>query len=54
MTKEPTIHEGQELERVIEAAERYDGAKRRALANLERGFHLGGQKLVSREELHER
>ena len=41
------------VERLVEDAEAYDAASRRALARIERGFHLGG-KYASREELHER
>lgn len=44
---------GKELERMIEEAERYEISRKKAIANLERGFHLGGIR-VSREELHER
>lgn len=43
-----------ELEKMVQKAERYEWAKKRAVANLGKGFHLGGQKMVSREELHER
>ncbi len=43
-----------ELEKIIQNTERYAWAKKRAFANLRKGFHLGGKKMVSREELHER
>jgi len=43
-----------ELSRTVEEAEAYERAKRQALAVLDKGFHMGGQPLVSREELHER
>ena len=45
---------GLELKRVVQATEDYDQAKRRALAHLRRGFHMGGKIVTSREELHER
>ena len=32
-----------ELERIIQRAEQYDLAKRKALANLKKGFHFGGK-----------
>lgn len=43
-----------ELERLVGEDERYLAAEREALAHLETGFHMGGGKLPSREELHER
>jgi hypothetical protein len=43
-----------ELEKIIQNTERYTWAKKRAFANLRKGFHLGGKKVFSREELHER
>ena len=43
-----------ELARLVEQTERYEKARRRALAHLDKGLHLGGQGPVSREELHER
>jgi predicted transcriptional regulator len=42
-----------ELRRIVERSEEYESAKRRALAALEAGFHLGGEP-ASREELHDR
>lgn len=42
-----------ELTRVVEQAGRRESAKRQALADLDRGFRLGGRP-ASREELHER
>jgi predicted transcriptional regulator len=44
----------QELQRIVEAAERYEHAKVQALADLESGFHLGGEITATREDLHER
>ena len=44
----------EELERIVEEAEHYEKAKRQALANLKKGYHLGGEITASRDELHER
>ncbi len=44
----------EELKRLIQHAEQYEFAKRRAYANLKAGFHFGGKITASREELHER
>lgn len=43
-----------ELERLVGEDERYQAAEREALAHLEAGFSMGGARLPSREELHER
>lgn len=43
-----------ELEKMVQNAERYEWDKKRAVANLGKGFHLGGKKMVPGEELHER
>jgi len=43
-----------ELKKLVQDAEQYESAKRRAYANLKAGFHFGGKITVSREELHER
>jgi hypothetical protein len=43
-----------ELEKLIQRTEQYELTKRKALANLEKGFHFGGKITVSREVLHER
>lgn len=45
---------GDELAHVVEQAERFERARRRALIDLDAGFHLGGQGSVPRDELHER
>jgi len=45
---------GQELAAIVEDADRYEWAKRKGLANLDKGFHLGGEIAATREELHER
>lgn len=44
---------GKELERMVEDAQRYETARKKAVANLNIGFSLGAVK-VSREELHDR
>lgn len=44
----------EELARMVGEAERYEQAKKSALADLENGFHFGGTLTASREELHER
>jgi predicted transcriptional regulator len=43
-----------ELTRLVAEDEAYEAAKRAALERLERGTHLGGGPLPSREELHDR
>jgi hypothetical protein len=43
-----------QLARVVSEDDEYESSKRRALARLRKGFHLGGQILAKREELHER
>ena len=40
---------GRELQAIIDDAERYELAKKKALANLRSGFDLGGCRPVSRE-----
>jgi len=44
----------EELQKLIEASKEYDRAKKQALNYITKGFHLGGEITVSREELHER
>jgi len=44
----------QQIESLVSADEGYERAKKHALAMLDRGFHLGGEFKVSRDELHER
>jgi len=44
----------EELQKLIEDSNKYERAKKRALNYISRGFHLGGEMTVSREELHER
>lgn len=45
---------GQELGKMVSDAESYELAKRRALDRLRVGFHLGGERIADREELHAR
>jgi len=42
-----------ELAGMVKKSEQYERAKRKALVDLQQGYHLGG-KPASREELHER
>jgi predicted transcriptional regulator len=42
-----------ELQRIVERNERFEQARRRALADLDAGFDLGGRS-SSRDELHDR
>ena len=44
----------QELQKIIDDSEEYKLFKRKALININQGFHLGGKIRVSRQELHER
>jgi hypothetical protein len=44
----------QQLAKIVSEDEEYDLAKKRALAILRKGFHLGGRIIARREELHER
>lgn len=42
-----------EITRLVEEHERFESARRSAIADLEQGFDLGGQP-ATRDELHER
>lgn len=42
-----------ELGKIAHDSEEYETAKRKAFAYLKKGFHMGGQIRVSRDELHE-
>ena len=44
----------EELARLITGEDLYESARKRAIARLKKGFHLGGKTLPSREELYER
>lgn len=44
----------QELHKIADREIAYDQARRRALARLSTPFHLGGERRVSREALHDR
>ncbi|MGH9736402.1 MAG: DUF6364 family protein [Candidatus Acidiferrales bacterium] len=43
-----------QIETLVGEEEAYEKAKQRALALLDKGFHLGGVIRASRDELHER
>jgi hypothetical protein len=45
---------GNELARIISESDSYEKARQQALADLEQGFHMGGQKPTSRNDLHGR
>jgi hypothetical protein len=42
------------LIQIVEQEDQYEAAKRSALRNLKKGFHLGGQITWKREDLYER
>lgn len=42
------------VEHLVGEADAYDSARRQAFALLDRGFHLGGQIRVTRDQWHER
>jgi len=44
----------EELERLVRDHKQYEQAKRRALATMKKGFHMGGRIRATRGELHER
>jgi hypothetical protein len=44
----------EQLAKMVSEDDQYDLAKKRALTNLKKGFHLGGCIMAKREELHER
>lgn len=43
-----------QIEMLVGEDEAYERAERRAIALLDEGFHMGGLKPISRDELHER
>lgn len=45
---------GQQIEALIGEDEAHERARREAMTLLQRGFHLGGKRAASRDELHER
>jgi hypothetical protein len=45
---------GDELKRMVSQSEEYERIRKQALADLDAGFHLGGQPRPARDELHER
>jgi hypothetical protein len=44
----------EQLAKIVLEDDQYNSAKKRALAMLKRGLHLGGSIIAKREELHER
>ena len=44
----------EELGRLVRDQKQYEQAKRRALATLKKGFHMGGRIRATRNELHDR
>lgn len=44
----------QQIEMLVGEEEAYERARQDAMKLLERGFHLGGRRMASRDELHER
>jgi len=44
----------EQLTKMVLEDDQYDSGKKRALAILRKGFHLGGSIIAKREELHER
>jgi hypothetical protein len=44
----------EQLTKMVSEDDQYDLSKKRALAILKKGFHLGGHIIAKREELHER
>lgn len=44
----------EQIEALVGADEAYERASASAIARLERGFHLGGGRMVNRDDLHER
>ncbi len=44
----------EQVEALVGKDEAYEAARRSAFELLDNGFHMGGGKLASREELHER
>jgi hypothetical protein len=44
----------EQLAKMVSEDDQYNLAKKRALALLKKGFHLGGCIIAKREELHER
>ena len=45
---------GEELERLVRDHKQYEQAKRRALATMKKGFHMGGRITATRDELYDR
>lgn len=45
---------GQQIEILVSEEEAYERAERQAIQLLDHGFHLGGQAVTRRDELHHR
>jgi hypothetical protein len=43
----------EELTKIVHEDDQYESSKRRAMARLKKGFHLGGFTFTRRDELHE-
>jgi hypothetical protein len=43
-----------QVEALVNEDDAYERAAASAIARLERGYHMGGERMVSRDELHER
>ena len=43
-----------ELRRIVDQEEQYQLAKKKALADLKKGFRMGGKITATRDELHDR
>ena len=44
----------EQIEALVSSDDAYEKAHREALALMKRGFHLGGEHRISRDELHDR
>lgn len=44
----------EQISRIIEEEDQYETPRRRAVAPLKKGFHLGGSILTTRKEIHDR
>lgn len=44
----------EELTKIVHEDDQYESSKRKAMARLKKGFHLGGFTFTKRDELHER
>ena len=44
----------EDLKRLVRDHEQYERSKRRALATMKKGFHMGGKITATRDDLHDR